>query len=151
MVSCSECDLWCLLASGLFAAMLYIMLNPHKTKVLNAFIDTLDEKQKKIHKKIVAERLTIYLTGLVLGLVVAFTYLSMSKKNVVRTCVFTVLVLSVNILFYMLVPKSTYMMEHLKTVEQYNRWLDVYKEMQYRNYMGFVLGVIAYLILASNL
>lgn len=151
MVSCSECDLWCLLASGLFAAMLYIMLNPHKTKILNAFIDTLDEKQKKIHKKIVAERLKIYLTGLVLGLIVAFTYLSMSQKNMVRTCVFTVLVLSVNILFYMLVPKSTYMMEHLKTVEQYNKWLDVYKEMQYRNYMGFVLGVIAYLILASNL
>jgi len=139
------------MASGLFAAMLYVTLNPHKTKILNAFIATLDNKQEHIYLKVVEERLNIYVTGLVLGLIVGFTYLSMSKNSVVRTCVFTTLVLAISIVYYMMIPKSTYMIKHLKTTEQFNRWLDVYKEMQYRNYMGLILGVISYLVLAHNL
>ena len=148
---CNNCDIWCLMASGLFAAMLYVTLNPHKTKILNAFIATLDNKQEHIYLKVVEERLNIYVTGLVLGLIVGFTYLSMSKNSVVRTCVFTTLVLAISIVYYMMIPKSTYMIKHLKTTEQFNRWLDVYKEMQYRNYMGLILGVISYLVLAHNL
>ncbi len=151
MDHCNNCDIWCLMASGLFAAMLYVMFSPSKTKLLNAFIATLNPKQKHVHRKIVEERLNIYITGLVLGLIVGFTYLSMSKKSVVRTCVFTTLVLSITIVFYMMIPKSTYMIQHLKTTEQFNKWLDVYKEMQYRNYMGLILGVISYLVLAHNL
>ena len=148
---CSNCDIWCLLASGLFASMLFVMFNPQKTKILNTFLNTLNSNQKHMHKKIVEERLKIYITGLIIGLIVGFTYLSMSKKSVIRTCVFTALVLSITIIFYMLIPKSTYMIKHLKTTEQFNKWLDVYKEMQYRNYMGFVLGIISYLLLAHNL
>lgn len=151
MNSCSNCDAWCLLASGLFASMLYITINPSKGPVIKTFQDSLNKKQNDIYKKIVTERLKIYITGLLLGLIVGFSYLSISKKSAIRTCVFTTLVLSVTIIFYMIVPKSTYMIQHLKTVEQYNKWLDVYKEMQYRRYIGFILGVIAYLILAQNL
>ena len=146
-----NCDIWCLLASGLFASMLYVMFNPNKTKIINSFIEILNPKQKNIDKQIIKERLNIYITGIIIGLIVGFIYLDMTKKSVVRTCVFTTLVLSITIIFYMMIPKTTYMVQHLKTTEQFNKWIDVYKEMQYRNYMGFILGIISYLILAHNL
>jgi len=147
----NNCEFWCLLASGLFASQIYIMLNPQKTLIIKDFQASLTPEQNKIYLEIVKERLNIYLGSLFLGLTVGFLYLTMQPHSLVRTCVFTVLVLSVNIFVYMVVPKSNYIINHLTNESQLKKWTNVYKEMQYRKYIGFLIGVVAYLLLAHNL
>ena len=152
LVSDSCCHVWCLLASGLFAAMLMVMLNPNKTDIIKRFQATLDENQNKIYMEIVKERLNIYLVGLTLGLILGFLYLQYNTSKVVsRACVFTVLVLFTTNVFYLIVPKSKYMLPILNTEEQRLRWLDVYSEMKYRHILGALLGVISFLVLSYNL
>ena len=59
---------------------------------------------------------------------------------------FTVIVLGVNYLYYILKPKKDYMVPHLTTKPQREAWLAIYKEMQYRCKMGFVLGIVAFML-----
>lgn len=144
----SDCDLQCLLATGLFGGMLYTMLNQNKNVITNDFEKTLNEEQKKVYKAIMKERITIYLQGLVFGLLVGFIYLNyISKSSTKSACMFAVIVLGVNNLYYALYPKSQYMVPLLETEEQRTAWLAVYKEMKYRNYMGFIMGLVAYLLI----
>ena len=146
------CDLWCLMASGLFGSMIYIMLNPRKSEIINEFQRSLTEEQNQVYAEIVNERMKIYLIGLVVGLVLGFLYLQFNtSKTVSRTCVFTVLVLFTSNVLYLIAPKSKYMVTYLNTETQRNAWLKVYKEMQYRQVIGTLLGVIAYVLLSYNL
>lgn len=146
------CDLWCLMASALFGSMIYIMLNPRKSEIINEFQSSLTKEQNQVYAEIVNERMKIYLIGLVVGLVLGFLYLQFNtSKTVSRTCVFTVLVLFTSNVLYLIAPKSKYMVTYLNTETQRNAWLKVYKEMQYRQVIGTLLGIIAYVLLSYNL
>lgn len=146
------CDLWCLIATALFASMLYMMLNPTKSDIINSFQSTLNAEQNTIYVEIVNERMRIYLISITVALVLGFLYLQFNNnKSVSRVCVFTVLVLFTSNMLYLIAPKSKYMVTYLTTEEQRNSWLAVYKEMQYRKVMGILLGIAAYVLLSFNL
>jgi hypothetical protein len=51
----------------------------------------------------------------------------------------------------MLMPKSDYMLNHLKTSEENKKWLNVYNSMKSRYFIGFVLGILATIPLARTL
>ena len=149
MSSQTEVLFSCTIASGLFASMLYLSLHPEKDDVLRNFMSKLDKKQQKLYVKIKNERLQIYTYGLVISLLLGFIYLNNTKKSDTRTCVFVSMVLGITILFYLLYPKTTYMVKHLTHQEQVDAWLQVYRFMQYNHYLGMLLGGIAYLIVAT--
>ena len=46
----------------------------------------------------------------------------------------------------MLSKKSDYMIQHLDNEGQRIAWLNIYKEMQYRCKMGFVLGIVSFML-----
>ena len=143
----NTCDMACLIAVGLFAAQLFIMVGYKKKDLIIKFESLLNDEQKLRYRKIVNERLTIYIHGLILGIILGFIYLSLVKESTTaRACVFTVIVLGVNMLYYILKPKSDYMVPHLKTQDQRIAWLDIYKEMQFRCKLGFVIGIAAFLL-----
>ena len=146
------CDLWCLIATALFASMLYMMLNPRKSDIINTFQSQLTPEQNAIYVEIVNERMRIYLISITVALILGFLYLQFNNnRSVSRVCVFTVLVLFASNMLYLIAPKSKYMVTYLTTEVQRNAWLDVYKEMQYRKVIGILLGIIAYVLLAYNL
>ena len=147
------CDLWCLIATALFASMLYMMLNPRKSDIINNFQKPqLTPDQNAIYVEIVNERMRIYLISITVALVLGFLYLQLNNnKSVSRVCVFTVLVLFASNMLYLIAPKSKYMVTYLKTEEQRNAWLAVYKEMQYRKVIGILLGIAAYVLFSYNL
>lgn len=146
------CDLWCLIATALFASMLYMMLNPRKSDIINAFQSHLTPEQNSIYVEIVNERMKIYLISITIALVIGFLYLQFNcNKSVSRVCVFTVLVLFISTVLYLIAPKSKYMVTYLTTELQRNAWLAVYKEMQYRKVIGVLLGIAAYVLLSYNL
>lgn len=146
-ISDLECGLSCLIASALFGSMLYMMLYYDKENIMMNFQSTLNEKQNAIYQLIIKERMRLYIEGLIIGLLLGFIYLMYSKKSVFSSCLFTLIVLGVNNSYYLLYPKSDYMVKYLETEEQRDAWLNVYTSMKNRCYMGMILGVISYLII----
>ena len=60
-----------------------------------------------------------------------------------KVVVFIAITLIVCIVYYSVMPKSDYMLNHLKTKEQVDAWLDVYLTMKQRYMFGFILGILS--------
>ena len=140
-----NCSLCCFIAAALLGSMFYFIINGSKknNKILQ-FRSLLNDKQQKIHNTIIEERLNIYIQGFVLGLILALIYLK-TMKNYKQPiyCIFIAIVLGVTYIHYTIMPKSTYMLEHINNQEQAKAWLGIYKEMKHRCHMGMILGVVA--------
>lgn len=147
----SVCVSMCLLAFVFLTGMLATMMTSTSSPMFDKFYNTLDEKQKKIYKKVKVERLRIFLEGMILGLLLA-TVLVVSLNGVAnensRVCVFVFVTLIVNAFYYHLAPKSTYMVKHLDKEEQRVAWLEIYKTMKYKKIAGMLMGILGYFLLA---
>ncbi len=109
------------------------------------FQQVLTPDQQKIYQGIVAERRNHYLQGLAIGLVLSYFLQSYLKVRGTfhSITLFLAITLFTTALYYSLAPKSDFMLRHLKTPEQVEAWLDVYKSMKYRYLFGIVLGALS--------
>lgn len=144
-----NCYLSSILGLGLLGGSISTMTvtkEEHNT-LKNVFSDDLDKK----YHQIVTERRNHYLIGLIVGAIISIIVI----KNIIninyytRITLFLAITLGTAVLLYMVLPKSDYMLNHLKTAEENKKWLDVYKTMKSRYYIGFVLGIIGALLLGS--
>ena len=137
-------SLVCLIAFALLGSMFYMLINYDKNDKIMQFASLLSKDQQKVYRNVTQERLNIYLQGFVLGTVIAIVYLkTFAKKNQPVYCIFVALVLGIAYIHYTIMPKSTYMLEHIDTAEQAKAWLEIYKLMKTRCQLGMLLGVIA--------
>ena len=107
----------------------------------NVFSDELDEK----YENIITERRNHYILGLLLGMFI--TSMIIKRLSIPNTFTyisfFFSITLGIAIIFYMIMPKSDYMLNYLKTNEENKKWLEIYKTMKCKYYTGFVLGALA--------
>lgn len=99
----------------------------------------------KIYCNIVKERRNLYLQGLLLGLVFGY-FLSKvvhTTNHFHRTTLIVGVGLAVSVIYYFLMPKSDYMLNHLESVRQNKAWMKVYTTMKQRYFLGLVFGIIA--------
>ena len=61
---------------------------------------------------------------------------------VMATCFLT------NYFYYILSPKSDWMLNHINDKDQVKAWLQMYREMSFNYHAGLVLGILAVGILA---
>jgi uncharacterized protein YacL len=113
------------------------------------FSNDLDKK----YEKIIVERRNHYIMGLVIGMCLSYLVAnSMVVANkFTRITLFIAITLGTAFIFYMVMPKSDYMLNHLRTPEENKKWLEVHKMMKSRYYMGFILGIVATIPLARAL
>ena len=149
------CSATCLLATALIIAMIYFQNATTKSKIVQEYKKQLPSNLQNLYEKLSTERLRInyygYTLGLVLSLIIIlYNYNSKRNKLTSTSLVCLVIVVSffTNYFYYILSPKSTYMLEHINSPEQTKAWLAMYREMQYNYHMGFVIGVIAVGVLA---
>jgi len=154
------CSGTCLLATALIIAMIYFQNATTKSKIVQEYKKQLPSNLQNLYEKLSAERLRInyygYTLGLVLSLIIIlYNYnltknnkLQLSKTNTSLVCLVIVVSFFTNYFYYILSPKSTYMLEHINSPEQTKAWLAMYREMQYNYHMGFVIGVVAVGVLA---
>jgi uncharacterized protein YacL len=111
-----------------------------------------DELDKK-YDAIVKERRNHYIIGLVLGIVLSYFVLQLVKINnrFHKMSLFLAVTLLTTVMFYSLMPKSDYMLNHLKTEEENKAWLEVYKTMKQRYFVGLLVGALAAVPLANAL
>lgn len=111
----------------------------------NALRNTLSEELDRIYENIAHERRNHYIQGLLLGCILAFLVLQVTRitNRFHKMSFFFAIALTTTVVYYSVMPKSDYMLNHLKTEEQNKAWLDIYKTMKQRYFAGLVLGALA--------
>lgn len=116
---------------------------------------TLNRQQEVIYNSIVKERKWISITGYLLGLFVALiiivdNYVNKRIKNIpINVTIATATTFIVHHFYYILAPKSKWMVPHLDHKSQREAWVKVYRKMQWSFHGGILLGIIGVAILAS--
>ena len=149
------CALSCMVSAVFIIGMIYFYNMTGKSEIVNHYKSSLSSDLQKRYDKISKERLTIsyqgYALGVILSLGIIFYNLKikgtkMSNTALVCTVIATAFV--TNYFYYILHPKSDWMLNHLQNKEEIRSWLLMYREMQYNYHMGLTLGIIAVGILA---
>jgi hypothetical protein len=149
------CALSCSISAIFIIGMIYFYNMTGKSDIVKHYKASLSSDLQKRYDKISQERLMIgyqgYALGVILSLGIIFYNLKikgakMNTTTLVCTVIATAFVS--NYFYYILHPKSDWMLNHLQNKEEIKAWLLMYREMQYNYHMGLVLGIIAVGILA---
>ncbi|QKF94768.1 hypothetical protein QKU48_gp1310 [Fadolivirus algeromassiliense] len=145
----SESISFCIVAAIFVGASVYTMLTCKSCSPFVEYEQSLNQEQKQIYQNVVNERQKIYLTGLVVGTVLALLYLygsNLELSPLKHSCIFVGIALATQYLYYMLYPKSVHMVTLMESQDQLKKWNAVYKHMQYRYHVGMVLGLVGYFL-----
>jgi hypothetical protein len=149
------CSTTCLISTALIIAMIYFQNATSKSRIVQEYKKQLPSNLQNLYEKITSERLRLnyygYSLGLVLSLIIILYNYKLSKNKLTTTslvCLVIVVSFLTNYFYYILSPKSTYMLDHINSPEQTKAWLAMYKAMQFNYHFGMVIGIIAVGVLA---
>jgi len=144
------CSITCAISAVFIIGMIYFYNMTSNSKVVKEYKEKLPPNLRKLFDKLAVERRNISYYGYVLGFIISLViiFYNMKLKNnklsnmslvciVITTCFLT------NYFYYILSPKSDWMLNHVNDQYQARVWLEMYREMQYNYHMGIVLGIIA--------
>ena len=138
------CSISCAISCVFIIGMIYFYNATDKSEIVKQYKATLPDDLQKKYEEITSERRNISYQGYGLGLLLSFVILYHRRKmntislvcTVMSTCFLT------NYFYYMLSPKSDWMLNHLNE-DQAKTWLLMYRSMSYNYHLGIVLGIIA--------
>jgi len=122
----------------------------HQNNIIVKYQQQLPDELKILYKNIVDERTRIYYFGYILGFILAtiiIYYNVQIGKNRMSTsslvCSVVAISFLTNYFYYILSPKSDWMLNHIKDDIQVKAWLGMYRGMQIYYHTGLVLGLFA--------
>lgn len=149
------CSITCMIAVALIIAMIYFQNATAKSVIVKEYKKQLPSNLQNLYEKISSERMRInyygYSLGLILSSIIILYNYSLNKNKLTTTslvCLVIVVSFFTNYFYYILSPKSSYMLNHINSPEQTKAWLVMYKEMQYNYHFGIVIGIVAVAVLA---
>lgn len=119
----------------------------YNDKIFLEFNSLLNSNQKQIYKEIVLERIKIYFSGMMLGLLLGFLFLVKYPNDKYRLCKFLTIIYVTKLGFYKIHPKKPLMLYSLTTKQQVDAWADIYQEMKHRWISSIIIGFIGYLFI----
>jgi hypothetical protein len=149
------CTISCMISAVFVIGMIYFYNMTDKSAIVKHYKSSLSSDLQKRYEKITNERTNISYQGYVLGVILSLgiifynlkiKHLKMNTASLVCTVVATAFL--TNYFYYMLSPKTDWMLNHMSKQEEVKAWLLMYREMQYNYHMGLVLGIIGVGILA---
>ena len=142
----------CLIACSLLGSKILIMGSSRYSKNRQLLVESLDETQQKIYHGIAKQRAELFIQGLIFGCTLGALslYVLGAKNNLSATCLFITISMLVTHYYYLLMPKKTYLLEHLEKREQLDAWLNMYKEMNFKSHIGSLLGGLAFLFVCKT-
>jgi len=149
------CKISCSISLVFLIGMVYMTTIMSDTEAMRKYKQQIPDNLKALYKDIVEERRCIYYTGYGIGILVAMLFILFNNMVLDKTfsttsmvCITTSTAFVVNYFYYVLTPKTNYMLDHLETPQQTRAWLKMYKMMQFQYHMGLVVGIIAVAILS---
>ena len=145
------CAISCAIAFIFIVANIYCCTMGNRSAVIHEFVAKLSPDKQRRYAVITQERQGIYFMGLFLGFILSMILLVCCRKYFLGAngsrggllCMVAAVTFSVNYFYYILSPKSDWMVLHLTSGEETQAWLKVYRTMQYNYHAGLVLGIIA--------
>jgi len=127
-----------------------------KSDFIQNYKKTLPTNLKILYEKLAKERLYIslygYILGFILSLFIIFYNLRLKKNeklnNISIVCIVMSTCFLTNYFYYILSPKSDWMLNHVDNQSEVTAWLKMYRQMQVYYHSGLVLGIIAVGVLA---
>jgi hypothetical protein len=151
------CTTSCIVAGAFVISSIFVSLRVDKSTLKDPLFQLLSNENKQRYVTIANERKNIYLKGFGLGFIISIFALFVLNNNkmfkvnkLVNICFVLATSFSVNYFFYILHPKSDYMVLHLKDDEEKQAWLDIYKTMQFNYHLGFALGLVGMIFVGNS-
>ena len=145
----APCGITCGLSSLFIISMVYMNYSMWDSQIMQKYREQLPESIQNTYREIVNERTKInyfgYLLGFILSIVIIIYNTRIAKNkmgNLGMVCLVVAVSFTVNYFYYILSPKSKWMLNEVKTEEQTKAWLEMYRHMQVYYHTGFVLGII---------
>jgi hypothetical protein len=149
------CTISCMISVIFVIGMIYFYNMSDKSAIVKHYKSSLSSDLQKRYEKIRKERTNIsyqgYILGVILSLGIIFYNLKFKRSKMNTTslvCTVVATAFITNYFYYMLSPKSDWMLNHMNNQEEVKSWLLMYRDMQYNYHMGLVLGIIAVGVLA---
>ena len=150
------CGTTCSLAITFLLADIYMTISADKGVMKHNFMALLSNEQKMRYEKIIEERKNIYFKGYFVGIICSILFI-FSTRDLKKTkwmsigivCAVGGITMLVNYLYYILSPKTDYMVIHLDGEDQRKAWLAIYRHMQLKYHIGLTLGVVAAMLAAK--
>jgi uncharacterized protein YacL len=144
------CSISCSIALVFIIGKIYFYNATTNSQTVQHYRDKLPTNLKHLYDKISNERLRISIYGYVLGvflsLCIIFYNLKLKRErlsNISLVCIVIATCFLTNYFYYMLTPKSEWMLNHINSPEQTKLWLQMYRTMSLYYHSGLVLGIIA--------
>ncbi len=144
------CSITCAISVVFIIGMIYFYNRTFKSTIVNNYKKELPPKLRIIYEKLSVERSTIsfhgYVLGLMVSLLIIFYNIYFKKKglsNVSLVCLVTTTCFLTNYFYYILSPKSDWMLNHINNERVAKLWIKMYREMQFNYHMGILLGILA--------
>jgi len=127
--------------------MIYFYNSTSNNPTIIHYKQQLNTQQREAYDKIAKERLHISIQGYALGFVFSLMiiYYFYEKKQIKPSgvvCLVLATSFLTNYFYYVLSPKSDWLLNHVESREQTQAWLAMYRTMQYYYHAGFVLGIV---------
>lgn len=144
------CSITCAISAVFIIGMIYFYNSTSKSEIVKTYKEQLPPKLRILYEKLSVERMHISLYGYVLGLIVSlfiiFYNIKFKRKglgNLSLVCLVTTTCFLTNYFYYILSPKSDWMLNHIDNRRVAKLWTKMYREMQFNYHMGIVLGILA--------
>jgi hypothetical protein len=144
------CYLSCSISAVFLIAMVYMTFLTAKNETIQQYRDSLPTNLIDTYDEIVIERTKIYYTGYGLGLCLALVIIlynnyvlkeRMTPRNLV--CIIISSAFLVNYFYYILTPKTKWMLDEITNPDDVKAWLEMYKSMNKYYHGGLALGLVS--------
>ena len=143
------CSISCSISFIFIIGMIYFYNATSKSSIVKHYKEKLPTDLRKRYEKITEERMRISYCGYILGFILSLCIIFYNLKrkgaklnNVSIVCIVVSTCFLTNYFYYILTPKSDWMLDHMTNQEQVRLWLQLYRQMQVYYHSGLVLGII---------
>ena len=144
------CSISCSISAIFLIGMIFFYNRTGQSKIVKHYKGKLPTNLQKLYEKITDERKLISYHGYILGVALSLLFLFYNikikhtpLKNMHVICIVMSISFITNYFYYILSPKSAWMLNHVNDKEQVVAWLQMYREMSLNYHLGLALGIIA--------
>lgn len=144
------CSVSCIIAAVFVIGMIYFYNMTGKSEIVKNYKDKLPIDLQKRYELITKERKMISYKGYALGVALSLgiiiyntQFLSEKMSTSATICLVIATSFLTNYFYYILSPKSDWVLNHTTNQEQVKNWLKMYREMSFNYHAGLALGIVA--------
>ena len=146
----APCSITCIFSAVFVISMIFMTNAMSTSQTIQTYQKQLPQDLQQLYQQIRDERTQIFYTGYIIGFILALAiivYNTQIKKTKMgwpsMVCLTVTVAFITNYFYYILTPKTKWMLDHIENPDQTKAWLQMYKNMQTYYHGSLALGIIA--------